>query len=800
MLRNYLIVAWRNLLRNRTIGIINLFGLSVSVAFCLLLFYHIRWEQSFDTFHVKKDQLYRCEMSTLRYGTEKNQLAFPLVAGPDLQRSFPEVAAINRFKSGGRELVKTGNNVYEEKEILRADANFFELFSFRLLKGDARTVLAAPEDVVLSATVAKKYFGDQDPVGQTIRLVDEDGRLYRVTGVAADAPANSSIQFGLVFPVVGADYKEELQDGFNRMNDLLVVQLKPGVDRPAFEKKMNGWVRSYIGPYVDTVWYKTEPASVRASYHWLLLPLAQAHYSEAQGWGHYTNAKMIYQLLCLVVVILLLASLNYVLVTVSNAASRGQEVGVRKVMGAGRGAIVLQSWLETQLIVGMAVGFGLLLSWMAMPLLRVAIGSGVRFSSLSWVDVVLAALVLAVVLAIIAGYYPALLISRLKPASVMKSFSSVRINPRFSRVLVVVQFTCCVVLMAAAYIISRQMNFVMNKDLGFDKNQVLIIHNPSWDRAFIHDTKEQLYAFAQSRPDVLGYSAMNGGPTGSHNHNGIVVDGKQEWYEMMQVDYNYFELLKLKLIAGRTFSRDFPTDTVVATRPCVVNEEMMKLLGKDAQLGVYNKTLRGTIIGIVKNYNFESLSKKIEPEQHRLSTGYYSDLLFRIRGGNVAATIGAFEKEWKQATHNYPFSYDFLDDSLRQRYEADVRAQYAMEWAGGFAILIACMGLFGLSAINMANRTREIGIRKILGASVGELAAMLAKGFLSMVGLAILIAVPVAWWGMNRWLADFAYRIEIRWWMFGVVGLMAAGIALVTVSAQVLRAARANPIDSLRTE
>lgn len=799
MLRNYLIVAWRNLLRNRTIGIINLFGLSVSVAFCLLLFYHVRWEQSFDTFHVNKDRLFRCEMSTFRDGAEKNQLAFPLVAGPDLQRSFPEVAAFNRFQTQGPELVKTGDNVYEEKEVLRADANFFQLFSFPLLKGDARTALAAPEDVVLSATVAKKYFGDRDPVGQAIRLVNEEGRLYRVTGVAADAPANSSIQFGLVLPVMGTDYAEELQSGFNRMNDLLVVQLKPGVDRPAFEKKMNGWVRSYIGPYMDTVWYKVEPASVRASYHWLLRPLAEAHYSEGHGWGHYTNAKMIYQLLCLVGVILLLASLNYVLVTVSNAASRSQEVGVRKVMGAGRGSIILQSWLETQLIVGLAVGFGLLLSWVGMPLLRLAIGSGAGFSSLSWGDVALAALVLAVTLAIIAGYYPALLISRLKPVSVMKSFSSVRINSRFSRVLVVVQFTCCVVLMAAAYIISRQMNFVMNKDLGFDKNQVLIIHNPSWDRDFIRDTREQLYAFARSRPDVLGYSAMNGGPTGSHNHNGIIVDGKQQWYEMMQVDYNYFELLKLKLVAGRTFSRDFPSDTVVATRACVVNEEMMKLLGKDAQLGIYNKALRGTIIGVVRNYNFESLSKKIEPEQHRLST-YYSDLLFRIRGGDVAATIGAFEKEWKRATHNYPFSYDFLDDSLRQRYEADLRAQYAMEWAGGFAILIACMGLFGLSAITMANRTKEIGIRKILGASVGELAAMLATGFLSMVGLAILIAVPVAWWGMSRWLADFAYRIEIRWWMFAVVGLMAVVIALATVSLQVLRAARANPVEALRSE
>jgi putative ABC transport system permease protein len=341
---------------------------------------------------------------------------------------------------------------------------------------------------------------------------------------------------------------------------------------------------------------------------------------------------------------------------------------------------------------------------------------------------------------------------------------------------------------------------MIDKDLGFDKDQVLIIHNPSYDRKFITNTKDQLYAFARSRPDVTAWTAMNGGPTGSHNRNGVIINGKQEWYQMMQVDYGYFELLKIKVLSGRTFSRDFAGDTAVANRPCVVNEEMMKLLGPDAQLGAYNKTLRGTIIGIVKDYNFESLSKKIEPEQHRLSTGYASDILFKIKGGDVHSTVVAFEAAWKKITHNYPFSYDFLDGSLRDRYEADLRIQRAMESASFFAILIACMGLFGLSAITMANRTREIGIRKVLGSSVRELVILLSTGFVSMVVLAILIAMPLAWWMMNKWLEDFAYRIEIRWWMFGVVGFLAVAIAVATVSFQVVRAARANPIDALRSE
>ena len=817
MLRNYLVVAWRNLIRNRTLSIINLFGLSVSVAFCLLLFYHIRFEQSFDTFHQKKDRLYRCEMSTI--GAEpgekpakgifsllagesgqKNELSFPIIAGPDLQRNFPEVAAFNRFTQG-RDLIRAGAEVYQESEVVQADDNFFETFSFPLLKGNARTVLASPQNVVLSESVAKKYFGNKDPMGQTISLVNDSGRLYRITGIAADAPANSSIRFGLVFPIEGdPDYQERIHEGFNQMSYELMVELKPGTSRAAFDAKMNTWVKSYIRPYLDSVWYKEQPASVRDSYRWNLRPLADCHYNASEGWGHYTDARVIYQLLCIVVVILLLASLNYVLITVSNAAGRSQEVGVRKVMGAGRRGIILQSWVETQLTAGISVGFGLLVSWLSIPLLRSAIGSGVSFGALSWGEVVAAALALAFALGILAGYYPALLISRLKPVTIMKSFSSVRINPRFSRVLVVTQFTCCVVLMMAAFVIDRQMNFILNKDLGFDKDQVLIIHNPSWDSNLTKRTRDGLYAFARTRPDVSAWTSMHGGPTGSHNTNAIVLNGKKDWYQMMQVDYDYFELLKLKFVQGRGFSRDFPTDTIAAARSCVLNETMFHMLGKDAKLGVYNKDLRGTIIGVVKDYNFESLTKKIEPEQHRLAMRYVSDFLFKIRAGNVASTIGAFEAEWKRITNNYPFSYDFLDAALRKRYEADLRWQKAMKAASFFAIVIACMGLFGLSAIAAVNRTKEIGIRKVLGASVRDLVSTLASGFLAMVMLSIVIAVPLAWWLMNKWLEDFAYRIELRWWMPVVVGLTAMVIALATVSAQVLRAARANPVDSLRAE
>ena len=818
MLKNYLIVAWRNLLRNRTLSIINLFGLSVSVAFCLLLFYHIRWEQSFDSFHQKKDRLFRCEMTSFgessipkkssglfamltRDADTKNELAFPLVAGPDMQRNFPEMAGFTRFKDQEEELVQVGKNVYKEKEIIVTDGNFFNRFSFPLLKGDARTALSEPGNVVLSASMAKKYFGDANAMGQTISLVTDSGRLFRVTGIAADAPANSSLQYSLVFPIESdPDYKESLNDGFNRMNDELVVELKPGVDRAVFEQKMNGWVKTYMKPYMDTVWNKGVSASVRDSYGWHLRPLADCHYNVSASWGHYTDAKAIYQLLSIVVIIVLLASLNYVLITVSNAAARSQEVGVRKVMGAGRRAIILQSWMETQLTAGIAVGIGLLLSLAGLPLLRSVIGSGVAASDLSRMEVAGAALVLALALGVLAGYYPALLISRLKPISIIKSFSSLRINPRFSRVLVVIQFTCCVVLMTAAFVIDRQMSFITNKDLGFDKDQVLMIHNPTYDRGFTARAQQRLYDFARTQPSVLAWTSMGGSLTGKQSNNGFMLNGKQQWYRQINVDYGYFDLLKMKFAAGRSFSPAFPADTAKAVRACVVNETLFRLLGKDAKLGIFNKDIHATIIGVVKDYNFASLTKKIEPEQHRLIAGYGSEFMFKVKAGQMTPTIAAFESEWKKATSNYPFSYSFLDASIAQMYEADMRWQRAMRAASFFAILIACMGLFGLSAITAVNRTKEIGIRKILGASVRDLVTTLASGFVTMVGLSILIAVPVGWWMMNKWLEDFAYRISISWWMFVVVGATAVLIALATVSYQVLRAARANPVESLRSE
>jgi len=806
MFRSYLTIAWRSLLRNRTLSLINLVGLSISIAFCALLFFHIRYEQSFDRFHTNGDRLYRLEMSDIwADGPESyaRGLEFPLVVGVDLENRFPEVSSVIRFKDMpyhmGDQLIRAGNQVYKEKGVYYSDTTFFTHLSYPLLKGNPRTSLTMPGNVVLSASTARKYFGDQDPVGKTIELVNDSNRLFRVAGVAMDAPDNSSLQFTMVFPVIADPrYTIDLAERFNHMDYLTVVELKPGVDKAALEQKLNMWMRTYFLPDMAQG-YQLKP-EIQKAFRWYLRPLADGHFEASGPWGHFTNMQSIYQLGCIVIVILLLAALNYVLITVSNAAARSQEIGVRKVMGAGRGSVIFQFWVETQLIVLIATAIGMGLAMAGVPFLNSVIGSGVSYTDISWSEVLAAALVLAIVLGLLAGYYPALLVSRMKPVSVLKSFSAFRIRPRFSRILVVVQFTCCVVLMMAALVIDRQMEYINHKDLGFDKDQVLMVHNPVFDDGFTKRIKERLDAFAQTQPSILYYSAMNGGLTGQYNTNGFKLDGQQQWMKELTVDYNYFEMLGLKVVKGRVFSKDYPTDTVRKARVTVVNESMWKLLRNDARLGVYDKAISGTIIGVVKDYHFENLSQPIQPMVHHLTSKYAGEFLFKIRAGQMQSTITALQSAWKEITNNYPFEYTFLDQSIAQMYEADMRWRKAVQISGAFAVLIACLGLFGLSAISVANRLKEIGIRKVLGATAGNLAVTLSAGFLLMILLAFSIAGPIAGWLMNRWLQGYAARIEVSWWMYALVGLVALAVALATISVQVWKAARTNPVDSLRSE
>lgn len=724
-----------------------------------------------------------------------NQLVLPLVVAADLQNNFPEVKSITRFRDEGSQLVKSKNEVFKEKHILYIDNNFFNNFSFKLKTGNVATALSSKNNVVLSESIANKYFGSADAIGNTIQLTSDTAQLFTVTGIAKNAPANSSIQYDLLLPNISSSaYEQNIKERLNHETHLYIIKLADNVNVAQFQEKLNVWAKNYFADYFK--YFKNASVS---KFRLSLRPFADCHYNVSSPWGHYTNAKNIYQLACLVIIILLIASLNYILLAVSNASSRSQEVGVRKVMGANRRSIIMQFWVETQVIVIVAVIVGLVLSAILVSQFNYVLGTQLSLENFSWKEIICALAILSFLLGILAGYYPALLISKMKPVTIIKSFQTFKVNPRFSRILVIAQYTSCVVLMIAAFVITKQMQYISNKYLGFDKEQILMVENPTFDMDFTKRVHERLYAFAQSEPAILQFSGMNGSLDGSGNTNGFMLNGEQKFLKQLGVDYNYFEMLGLKFIKGRPFSKNISSDSSRTQKTCVVNETLYNMLGKNAKLGEYNEPINATIIGVVKDYNFESLTQKIQPEQHVLKS-FIGNFMFKIKNGETQETIAKIEKEWKDITHNYPFEYTFLDQSITQMYEPEMQWQKIIQASCFFAILIACMGLFGLSAINAMNRTKEIGIRKVLGASVRDIVTALSKSFIIMIAIAICIATPVAWWLMNKWLQDFAYRIDLSWWIFLVVGLGALLIALLTVIFQAVKAAAANPVESLRAE
>jgi putative ABC transport system permease protein len=787
------------------------------------LFFYIRHEQSYDSFHKNKDHLYRLEsaqyyesqdnkpesQSVFSFLTKDddvdNHLIFSLQTVPDMQQAFPEIENITGFRTEEAKLVKAADNVFKEPNIIYTDTNFFKTFSFRLLAGNIHNLLSLKNSAVLSESTARKYFGTDAVVGKIITLKGENDETFTITGIAADPPEYSSVKYSIILPNLAlSQYNQYITDRLNYDTHLIAIQLRKDVSLPVFEKKLAKWSSEYFTkPFItkygtDLKQYYKEADFTKM--HWTLRKFNDSHYNIAGPWGHYTNAKNIYQLACFVIIILLIASLNYVLLSVSNITSRSREVGVRKVMGAKRKSVILQFWVETQILVFISVLAGFMLAKLFFPLFNQLMVTDIALSSFSSLEIVTVLTILAFILGVLAGYYPALLVSKLKTTAIIKSIQTFKINPRFSKILVITQFTGCIILMIAAFVMNLQMRHISNKNLGFDKEQVLMIKNPTWDISFTKKMKERLSNFSKTQPYVTMYSGMNGGLDGAYNSSGFTLNGEQKNRVDLTVDFNFFEMLGLKIIKGRSFSRDMASDTSKVQKAAVVNETLFNMLGKTAKIGEFNEPINARIIGVVKDYNFESLSKKIEPEKHILASDFISLFLFKIKPGKMQEAITKIEKEWKEASENYPFEYTFLDESINKVYEPEMRWQSIIQASCFFAIFIACLGLFGLSAINAVNRTKEIGIRKVLGASVKDIFTSLSTSFVFMIAVAIVIATPIAWWVMNRWLEDFAYRIQLNWWMFAVTGIIALLIALGAVSYHAIKAAMANPVKSLRTE
>lgn len=828
MIKSYLKIAWRSLLKNKSFSLINIIGLSVSVAICILFFVYIRGEQSFDNFHSKKNQLFRLEItngetsgktgkvnsffSFLRKGDEQdNNLLFSTSIAEEIQHAFPEIKNITCFEDesllAGAKLIKVNNQLFKEQHVLYADSNFFKIFSFPLVEGSAYSVFSLRNNVVVSESIAKKYFGSLNVLGKTLQLAEDSSELFTISGVAADAPYNSSIQYDLIFPVQSSQgFRNASKQRFADMNYFAIVETDKNQSE-LLRAKLNEWGKTnFTNEYLGSVFYDSTNNTSSRNIFWYLRPFNECHYNVSVPWGHFSNAKNIYELFCLAIIILIIASLNYVLLTVSNFAKRLQEVGIRKVMGANKFNVILPLIFETQLVILFAITFALILAIIFLPLFNHIVSGYLSLNKFPWINTLSLLFVLDFLLIILTSFYPAFILSRLQPVNCLKSFQTFKLNPRFSRIIVTFQFTICIVLMIGAFVINRQMQFVNHKDLGFNKDQVLIVESPSEDYSLVNTTYNGLQQFSRETPAILNFSGISGGLTGDVSlANEYTLNGEKHWVAQLDVDYNYFNLMGIPIIKGRSFSESMSTDSAknfIDGSPAptiVINETLANLLGNEAVVGKYCKSLHSIIIGVVRDYHFASLSNKIQPEEHALARKYFQHYLFKIKKGQIQETIKKIESEWKKITGNYPFEYSFLDEKIVKMYKDQTKWQTIMNASFVFAVIISCFGLFGLSAINAANLKKDIGIRKVLGANVKVILLSLTKKFLLMICLAIIIGIPIGQWVMNNWLSGFAYRIKITWDIFAIAGGLAFLFAFFAMSYYSIRAAIANPVDSLRS-
>ncbi len=793
MFRNYLKTAFRNLWRHRAFSFINIMGLTVGMTACFLIFLYVRFETSYESFHPKADRIYRmvADVKTPTETLHPNGASW--ATAPNVKDEFPEVEAFVRIAYDNM-LVRKGDIKFMEPRTLVADSAFFQVFGYSLIKGNPATALKEPLSVVLSQSTAKKYFGDTDPVGQTL-LLTGDAYVATVTGVMKDMPENSQIKGDIILSMTTRSVKLDpgLDKRWGSYGSVSYLLLKPGTDAMALQKKLPAFLEKRNG----------EEMRKSQMYVTLLFePLRDIYLYSARGDNRRGNIHNVYIFSVIAVFILLIACINFVNLTTARSTERAKEVGIRKVVGAGKIQLTRQFIGESVIISLIAFLFTLLFTALLLPGFNRLAGKIISPGIFSNINNILVLLMASIMIGILAGCYPALILSAFKPIVVLKGrFATGTRGILLRKGLVVTQFTISIALIIATLVVYNQMSYMRNFDLGFKKDQMLVIDSQgdSSQTAF----KEALKAIPGVSGVTMGSSVPGIGWFTAYseieNKNGDLQIAN---LNLFFVDFDYIPQYKIKVVAGRPFSRDFGTDT---TQAMIMNEAAIKMFGYSSPQQALGRRFKqwgreGRIIGVIKDFHYTSLQQEVKPLTMRIEPNSFDHVSVNVTGANLPATIAAIEKTWKTMIPNRPFSYSFLDEAFDEQYRGEERFGKLFLNFAVLAIFISCMGLLGLASYSTMQRTKEIGIRKVMGASVGNIIHLLSKDFLKLVAISFVVAAPVAWFMMDRWLRDFAYRTNIGWWVFMAAGLLALVIAVTTVSFQAVKAAIANPTRSLRTE
>lgn len=794
MFRNYLKTAWRSLIKHKLYSAVNLTGLAVGIASCMLIGLFIWSELRYDRFHQKGDALVRVTMNMFVNGEKSKAAVTGTKIGPEMARRFPQVKAFARTMKSSM-TIAVGNQQFEEKKVLYADSAFFTMFSFPVLQGDALQALNKPNQIVLTPAAARKFFGDANPIGKVVKVNGK--RDYTVSAIAAPPPMHSQIQYDMVasFTSLGASKKEEWWTA----NYITYVEMHKADQLASLQKQFND--------YMSGLPRENLRLSGNEYLRFDLQPVRQVHlHSELAGLEPNGSLVYVYVLLGIALLILIIAGVNYTNLATAQAAGRGVEVGVRKVMGAGRKQLLRQFLGESFLLSLIAALLAFLLAWMLMPLFNQLSGKEFHFTTLFHPLPLAITLVVCILISLLAGAYPAIVLSGANMVRILKS--GIRISGsggQLRKSLIVIQFVISVFLISITLVVIKQINFIRTTDLGMDRAQVLVLP---------HDGVNSYEQLSQALALVPGVQSVSGAydlPTSIGWGDGVHSETEQGRKEIsvnaIPVGLNFSKTMGMELLTGTDFSpadfslQDTGNNYSNYRSTYLINETAAKALGWTPEEAVGKTIVRnvpGQVKGVVKDFHFATLHEKIAPLVVFLDTSMIRNVFVKLDPGRISNAIAGIGMVWKERVAHRPFDYHFLDEDFEKLYQTEQKTGKLFTTFSGLAIFLACLGLFALAAFTTAQRNREIGIRKVLGASVTGITMLVAREFIQLVLLAILIATPLSWWVGNQWLGEFAYRIPMEAWILALGAFIALAIALLTVGLQAVKAALANPVRSLR--
>ncbi|SFD81503.1 ABC transporter permease [Spirosoma endophyticum] len=805
MFRNYLKIAFRTLWKNRTHFLINIVGLSVAFGTCVLLFLTATFELSYDKFHTDADRIFRLNfLSSNRDGTPDKSGTMPFPISPALKAEFPELEGVSRYFSRGSS-VRRNNQIYG-KDVRMVDPDFLHMFTFPLRKGNPRSAMNNLSDIVISEKMASDIFGKEDPMGKPLQLrMNDTWQAFTVSGVISNAPANSTFDFDAL---IRSENAVEYQTSKNRWdfgNHDVYVKLKPGTDPQALQRRMQPFMEKYFAQEIKDhrgLGYPNNNLGFQKSL--LLAPMREVHFDTETMHGEAISRTYIYTLMLIGLFILAIACINFINLTIAQSLSRAREVGVRKSLGAQRVQLFGQIWGETLLLCLGALLVGLGLAYWVLPTFNRLFRSHLIVDDFLKPGVLLVTGLGFLLITLIAGGYPSWFVTRFNAVEVLKGNVKMSRPGLLRNSLIVTQFAIACLLIVCTLIVRQQITYLQQKPMGLDKEQVISIPVGTALKGDVALKAMRDRLANQPNIAAISGSGVNIGAgldnSSSRMMFGFLYGKRDITCDWLRVDTDYLKTMGIRLLQGRDFSADFGTDS---STNILITQSMAKKLGEANPVGKFIKPddKQFQIVGVVSDFNLYSLHQEAQPIALQMQSNFpISYVLIRVNPQNLTGAMEMIKAAWKSIAPKQEFIGSFLDENTERWYRKEQRLSTIFSSAAAVAIMLSCMGLFSIALISIQQRTKEIGVRKVLGASIPSIVAMLSKDFLKLVLVAILIASPIAWWAMDKWLADFAYKIDIEWWVFALAGMLAIIIALATVSFQSIRAALMNPVKSLRSE